>query len=174
MIYDFYTMKSKKHNFELLSLQIVNAILRQSGASVGAGWVTRGSSDRGVDFVTSFRIGAGFASLPVGVVGQAKCELPQWGTGGINLSRTVSRLHRGWIGAYVTTSYFTDSSQKGVLEDQYPLLLIGGREVARVTNLLSKEKGFFEVTDYLRHLDSQKPEFEKNIPIHQIDIYRDL
>jgi hypothetical protein len=82
MIYDFYTIKSKKHNFELLSLQIVNAILKQSGASVGTGWVTRGTSDRGIDFVTSFRIGAGFASLPVGVVGQAKCELPQSGTGG--------------------------------------------------------------------------------------------
>ena len=173
-VYDHYTHKSSKHNFELLSLQIVNSILRQSGASLGSGWVTQASSDRGVDFVTSFRIGSGFAAIPVGVVGQAKCELPSSGTGGINLSRTVSRLHRGWVGAYVTTSYFTEASQREVLEDQYPLLLIGGKEVARVTTLLATESGFSQVTDYLRDLDARKSDWEKSMPIHQVDIYRDL
>ncbi|MDG2496978.1 MAG: restriction endonuclease [Aquiluna sp.] len=173
-VYDYYTNISGKHNFELLSLQIVNSILKQSGASLGSGWVTKASSDRGVDFVTSFRIGSGFATIPVGVVGQAKCELPSSGTGGINLSRTVSRLHRGWVGAYVTTSYFTEASQREVLEDQYPLLLVGGKEVARVTTLLATECGFSQVIDYLRDLDLRKSDWEKNMPIHQIDIYRDL
>lgn len=173
-IYNHFSHKSRKHNFELLSLKIVNHLIENSGGVVSKGWVTKASSDRGVDFVTSFRVGTGSTNLPIAVIGQSKCESTGKATGGINLSRTVSRIQRGWIGAYVTTSYFTEDAQKEVIEDQYPLLLVDGLTVAKVCIELVEQGNFSSLTSLLEQIDSEMLGAQKNIPIHEIDIYRDL
>lgn len=41
-------------------------------------------------------------------------------------------MKRGWIGAYVTTSCFSESVQKEVKEDSYPIMMINGAKVAAV------------------------------------------
>ena len=58
------------------------------------------------------------------VLGQAKCERPWNATNANDIARTVARLRRGWIGVYVTTSYFSVNAQREVIEDRYPILLV--------------------------------------------------
>jgi hypothetical protein len=92
--------------------------------------VTRASGDRGFDFVGTLELGTGFGSVRVVILGQAKCEDPKTPTNAVHVARTVARLRRGWVGAYVTTSYFSSSTQEEILDDKYPILLIDGRTVA--------------------------------------------
>jgi restriction endonuclease Mrr len=42
----------------------------------------------------------------------------------------VARLRRGWIGVFVTTGSFSKQAQVEVVDDQYPLILISGKELA--------------------------------------------
>jgi len=103
-IFNFYT--GKKHHFELLASKVVAHIIRQTGGTYHEGWITQGSGDGGIDFVGRIDLGTGFAKVEVITLGQAKCESYSKPTNGVHLARTVSRLKRGWIGAYVTTSFF--------------------------------------------------------------------
>ncbi len=93
--------------------------------------VTRASGDRGFDFVGTLELGTGFGSVQLVVLGQAKCEHPKTPTNAVHVARTVARLRRGWVGAYVTTSYFSASTQEEILEDKYPILLIDGERSQR-------------------------------------------
>ena len=69
-------------------------------------------------------IGSGFGAAKIIVLGQAKCESLNTPTSGTHIARTVAKLRRGWLGIYVTTSYFSNNVQIEILEDKYPLLLI--------------------------------------------------
>jgi hypothetical protein len=132
--------------------------INTNGGNYIEGWVTRGSGDGGVDFVGKIRLGSGFASTDVVVLGQAKCEAPDKPTNGVALARTVARLKRGWIGAYVTTSYFSRQSQLEVIEDAYPLIKISGKTLAEETLKLAESGGFKSVLAYLEVLELEYPE----------------
>jgi AspBHI-like restriction endonuclease/restriction endonuclease len=119
----------RKHRFEALAELVAERVLRGHGADYQPGWVTPASSDGGADFVGRLDVGDGFARAPLVVLGQAKCE--QGATSGLHLARTVARLRRGWLGVFVTTSYFSLPTQREVLEDQYPLVLIHGLAPSR-------------------------------------------
>ena len=92
--------------------------------------VTRASGDRGFDFVGTLELGKGFGAVSLVVLGQAKCESPSTPTNAVHIARTVARLRRGWLGVFVTTSYFSRSIQEEILEDKYPIFLINGRAIA--------------------------------------------
>lgn len=115
--------------FEPIAAWIVDRRLAAGGIYRHHG-VTRASGDRGFDFVGTLELGSGFGSVQLVVLGQAKCENPNAPTNAVHVARTVARLRRGWMGAYVTTSYFSASTQEEILEDKYPILLIDGRTVA--------------------------------------------
>jgi hypothetical protein len=157
-IYDFYD--GRKHHFELLASKVVANIIRQSGGSYHEGWITQGSGDGGIDFVGRIDLGTGFAKVEVVVLGQAKCESYSTPTNGVHLARTVARLKRGWIGAYVTTSFFSERSQVEISEDQYPLITVNGFELARETLKLAELGGSNSVIEYLENLDLS---FSENI-----------
>ena len=70
------------------------------------------------------------------VLGQAKCEDPNSPTNGNDIARTVARLRRGWIGVYVTTSYFSPQTQSEIIQDQYPIVLVDGYRVAREISVI--------------------------------------
>ena len=57
------------------------------------------------------------------------------------MARTVARLRRGWIGVYVTTSFFSSRTQQEVLQDRYPILLINGRRLAEEIRTALIERG---------------------------------
>jgi hypothetical protein len=153
-IYEFYSA-SKKHKFELLASRVTQGIVSHSGASYREGWITPGSGDGGVDFVGRVDIGTGFASTKLIVLGQAKCEKLTVGTSGKDVARTVSRLKRGWIGSYVTTSFFTTQVQQEIIEDQFPLITINGLDLARETLKLVEQSGFSSVLELLSQLESE-------------------
>lgn len=160
-IYSFYS-SAGRHRFELLASRVVMSHINSYGGSYTEGWVTRGSGDGGVDFVGKVRLGIGFSSTEVVVLGQAKCEAPDRPTNGNALARTVARLKRGWIGAYVTTSYFSKQSQLEVIEDAYPLIKISGKTLAEETLKLVEKGGYSSVLGYLEGLEVEYPDTVQN------------
>lgn len=152
-IYNHYSQH--KHGFEILASKVVANHLSRTSSAYLEGWITRGSGDGGVDFVGRLDLGSGFSKVKVIVLGQAKCENPSKPTSGVHISRTVARLKRGWIGAYVTTSFFSEPMQREIMEDQYPLLMINGLELAREVLILLERSGMNSLTDYLKEIDSE-------------------
>lgn len=137
-IYNYYN--KNKHAFEYLAMEITKKVIEENGASCTPGWVTKKSSDSGVDYVARIDIGNdSLSGVRLIVLGQAKCTTPTTPTNGVDIARVVARLKRGWVGAFVTTSYYTRHVQREVNEDQYPIMLINGLKVAEIV-----EKELFE------------------------------
>jgi hypothetical protein len=153
IIYSYY--ENRKTRFEALAAVVAQKILSDSGGNYRFGWITQSGADSGVDFVGRLDLGSGFSRVKVVVLGQAKCEKPNTPTNAVHLARTVARLRRGWIGVYVTTSYFSDASQQEVLEDQYPILLVHGLRLAQEVSELALRAGFGSVDNYLDYIDAQ-------------------
>ena len=130
-------------------------LIKKSAKNYKAGWITKGSGDSGIDFIGRMDIGTGFGSAKVIVLGQAKCESLNSPTGGNHIARTVAKLKRGWLGVYVTTSYFSDPAQIEILEDKYPLLLINGKKLAELVNEIVFDQGYKNVAEYLKKVDSE-------------------
>lgn len=150
-IYKFY--EGRKSRFEALAAVVAQRILQKSGGTYYFGWITQSGSDNGIDFVGRLDLGSEFSKVKIIVLGQAKCEKPNDPTNGVHLARTVARLRRGWIGVYVTTSYFSESSQAEIIEDQYPLLPVHGLRLAREVRELMSESGFGSIQEYLEDID---------------------
>lgn len=127
-----------------------------------AGWITASTSDGGADFIGRIDIGSGLAKVKIIVLGQAKCEKLNTPTGGNHIARTVARLKRGWIGVYVTTSYFSEAVQREVLEDKYPIMLINGVTLAKSIDKIMNQDGYAEVEDFLDKIDSKYEEQVKS------------
>ena len=152
-IYDFYD--NNKLRFENLASNVTGYLIKKSAKNYKAGWITKGSGDSGIDFIGRMDIGTGFGSAKVIVLGQAKCESLNSPTGGNHIARTVAKLKRGWLGVYVTTSYFSDKVQIEILEDKYPILLINGKKLAEVVNEIVFDQGYKNVAEYLKKVDSE-------------------
>lgn len=130
-IYLFY--KDNPYGFEFLAKDITRLLIEDSGTVCHDGWVTKASGDGGFDFVLRTDIGnQGMNQIRQVVLGQAKCYKTSNGVDGKDVDRIIARLKRGWIAAFVTTSYFTNATQKEILEDNYPIMLINGKNVAEI------------------------------------------
>lgn len=154
-IYDHFS--DNKFAFELLALRCVGSILNQQGGQFEEGWISKQGGDRGIDFVGRLQFGSGFGSTRIAVLGQAKCVKPDSTTPGLHLSRTVSRLRRGWIGAFVTTNTFSLSAQEEVIDDKYPLLLVDGMSLLTETRKLANENGCKKIKSYLDSIVQEYP-----------------
>jgi hypothetical protein len=148
-----------KHGFQALAGLLARHIISEPGLSYQEGWVTPVGADGGVDFVQRLDVGSGMSSTQLIVLGQAKCRKPWPRTGnGVSaeeLARVVARLRRGWLGAYVTTSFFTESAQREMVVDEYPIVLIPGRRLAEAAEQLRDAKGFDSITSLLNWVDEQ-------------------
>lgn len=151
-IYQFY--EHRRHRFEALASLACESMVRGTGASYRRGWLTRGTGDGGLDFVGRIDIGEELFSTKLVVLGQAKCEKIDTPTNGVHIARTVARLRRGWLGAYVTTSFFSEPVQREVYEDQYPVLLLNGTSLANEVIKLKLASGLSSVEQYLEHIDA--------------------
>ncbi len=139
-IYTFFSSRDR-HAFELFAMRIAQEVFESTGANFQSGWVTQKSGDGGIDFVARSDIGDGLAKIKTVLIGQAKCESLNIPTNGVSIARTVSRLKRGWLGVYVTTSYFSTAVQKEVIDDQYPVMLINGLQIAKSTEAILFREG---------------------------------
>jgi hypothetical protein len=158
-IYDFYTKKSR---FEALAAVITARYIRDSGGVYKEGWITPGSWDHGADFYGRLDVGFGFGKVKVILLGQAKCESLNAPTSGTHIARTVARLKRGWVGAYVTTSYFSESVQREIIEDSYPILLINGKKLAETALKIVHDDGYPSIESFLADVDTQYENKIKN------------
>lgn len=143
----------KNHRFEVLAEFVVAELLREQGISYSPGWITQGSGDGGFDFVGSVNLdpSGAFSSSKQVVLGQAKCEKLDKPTNGLHIARLAARLRRGWLGAYVTTSYFSIPVQREVLADRYPMMLIDGRRLSEVLrrHLMNSDSDLEELLEEL-------------------------
>jgi|TARA_B110000211_G_scaffold219152_1_gene264687 hypothetical protein len=159
-IYNFYYLK--RSNFEALAALVTEKIIRDNGGNYATGWVTDAGRDGGADFYGRLDIGNGFGKAKIILLGQAKCEKLGTPTGGNHIARTVARLKRGWIGAYVTTSYFSPDVQQEVIEDAYPLLLVNGDILVKTIQKIMHEQGWHSLEDYLRWVDGEYARLRAN------------
>lgn len=153
IIRNFY--EDKKNMFEILAMECVKFFLKESNIRYTEGKITKKSGDGGIDFILKINIGSGFEGLDIVILGQAKCE--KRATSGKDIARTVARLKRGWIGAYVTTSYFSDPVQIEIIEDEYPLIKINGLKLAELIdrNVLEGSNNFDKLEKYLKILENE-------------------
>jgi hypothetical protein len=142
-----------EHRFEGLASEIAGSVLRSSG-QYQPGWITKRAGDGGIDFVSRLDLGSGSSSLKLVVLGQAKCVSGAAPQSGLDLARTVARLDRGWVGAFVTTGYFSDQAQREVVADRFPLLMLNGRHVGETVVKESALRGL-SVPDYVAAVDSE-------------------
>lgn len=150
-IYKYY--QTRKARFEGLASAVASKILKDQITHYKEGWISPASSDGGADFYGRAEIGVGFGKAKLIVLGQAKCESPQTPTGGNHIARTVARLRRGWIGVYVTTSFFSEAVQREIIEDEYPILLINGLRLAEVVMKILHDEGYSDLIIFLDDLD---------------------
>ena len=152
-IYRFY--ETRRQRFELLAALVVGRILEESGGNFRLGWITPASSDGGADFVGRLDVGSGFSKIKLVVLGQAKCEKPNVTTGGKEVARTVARLQRGWLGAYVTLGVFSEAVQREIIGDRYPILMVPGSRVVSEVAKAAIAGGFDSLDAYLHSIDAQ-------------------
>jgi len=126
----YHHFDGRKHAFELLASRVTGSLMRERGGAYQEGWITRGSGDGGADFIGRFDVGSGDVSTPLVILGQAKCVSPSASISAEQIARVVARLRRGWLGVYVTTGVFSEKAQLEIIDDQYPILLIGGGRLA--------------------------------------------
>ncbi len=146
--------KDQEVKFEGIAAWIAERLLSPSGTYRAHG-VTRATGDRGFDFVGRLDLGEGFGAIKLVVLGQAKCEAIESATSGRDIARTVARLRRGWIGVYVTTGYFSRSTQTEVIQDRYPLLLVNGLLLATELDKELRSKGDPALGNLLAEIEAQ-------------------
>lgn len=167
-IYKFYTDNKNKQGFEYLAAKIAERLFQIHGRGYSHGWITKASGDGGADFVGRLDVGAGFSKLRIVVLGQAKCEKIHKPTGGNHIARLVSRLRRGWVGVYVTTSFFSEPVQQEVIEDRCPIMMVNGKRVAEETRKMSRESGL-ELIDYLKMIDEEYRKRSTGADVRRLD-----
>jgi len=142
-----------EHRFEGLASEVVGTFLRDSG-HYHPGWITKRAGDGGVDFVSRLDVGSGMGALKLVVLGQAKCVAESSPpASGMDLARTVARLDRGWIGAFVTTGFFSEQAQREVVADRFPLMLLSGRHVGEAVTKEATVQGV-SIPEYLAGVDA--------------------
>lgn len=103
------------------------------------GWITPQTGDMGIDFIGRYDLynpeippppGTILGSTHLIVLGQAKCRLHNKEEMAKDIARVASRLQRGHIGIFITTGFYKESVQREVAMDEYPMILINGRQLA--------------------------------------------
>ena len=97
------------------------------------------------------------------------------GTGSLReeLARVVARLRRGSIGAYVTTSFYTEAAQRELQVDEYPIVLIHGRRLAEVAESLRDTFGHTTITELLDWVEQVYDKMLRSARPRPFDIARE-
>lgn len=155
-VYDYYSGRNAR--FEALAAKVAEQVISGAGSDYRFGGLTRASGDGGIDFIGRLDIGSGFDSAYLGpakliVLGQAKCQVTDRPTHGRDIARTVARLRRGWLGVYVTTSFFSAQTQREVIEDRYPIVLINGKRVGEEVHKMVVQAGGIPLQKFLDKIE---------------------
>lgn len=94
--------------------------------------VTPRSRDGGRDVVGRYRVGHDLHQVHLAVCVEAKKWQEGSGVGVKPMARLISRLKHRDIGVFVTTSYFDSQVQEELIEDNHPVLLLSGGDIAHL------------------------------------------
>lgn len=94
--------------------------------------LTRRSRDGGRDATGKYRIGSESTGIRVDFALEAKCYSPDHPVGVKDTSRLISRLRHRQFGILVTTSYVHAQAYREIMEDQHPILVICGKDIASI------------------------------------------
>ena len=89
---------------------------------------TKATADGGFDFFGTFELPRPL-NYRINFLGELKKYFRTTPVGPGDISRVVARLGHGQCAIFVTTSYFTKTAQREVLDDGYPIRLISGIEL---------------------------------------------
>ncbi len=155
--------KNQKIKFELFALQIAQFYFLDNDVKYFEGYITKGSGDKGIDFVSRIDIGQDLDGIKMVVIGQAKCQSKTISSK--DIARTIAKLKRNYIGVIVTNSTFSTQTQEEILEDQYPLIMLNGNKIAQLTNkyILDSSNDLKKLKDYLVHIDELYSDYRSNI-----------
>ena len=64
------------------------------------------------------------------------------------------RADWGWVGAFVTTGYFSEQAQREVVADRFPLLMLNGRHVGETVVRESLLRGA-SMSEYIESIDGE-------------------
>jgi len=120
--------KSDPYEFEECAVQLAEMLL----PSIVDRDLTRRSRDGGRDAVGWYRVGSDTNGIKVEFALEAKCYLPTSSVGIKETSRLISRLRHRQFGILVTTSYVHAQAYQEILEDQHPILIVSGRDIATI------------------------------------------
>lgn len=99
--------------------------------------VTRAVRDGGRDVVGRYRVGHDEHQIRLDAFVEAKRWDPSSAVGVKPMMRLISRLKHRDVGVFVTTSFFDKQVQQELIDDNHPVLLVSGGDIARL--LLSKD-----------------------------------
>lgn len=158
-----YQNPNKKLQFELFALQITQFFFMENNMKFLDGYITKGSGDKGIDFISRIDIGQDLAGIKMVVIGQAKCQKDTINSK--DIARTIAKLKRNYVGVFVTNSTFSSQTQEEILEDQYPLIMINGNKIAQLTNkyILNSSNNLKRLDEYLNNLDEEYNNYKSNI-----------
>lgn len=109
--------------------------------------LTRPWRDGGRDATGTFHIGHGPSAIEVEFAMEAKCYAPNSGVGVKELSRLISRLRYRQFGILVTTSFLASQAYKELKEDNHPVVVISGGDIAKL--LRERIGGLQNIKDWL-------------------------
>jgi hypothetical protein len=116
--------------------------------------VTRASRDGGRDGVGRYRIGMPQNCVTADFAMEAKCYEPGSGLCVKVVSRLISRLRHRQFGILVTTTYLADQAYQAIVEDQHPIVVCAGGDIA---SLLIAKIGLHSPSDVDAWLSSTYP-----------------
>lgn len=116
--------------------------------------VSRPSRDGGRDAVGRYRIGQAQNCVTVDFAVEAKCHATDAGLGVEVMSRLISRLRHRQFGILVTTSYLGSQPYKEIVEDDHPIVICAGGDLAE---LLITKKGLASADQTLTWLNAAYP-----------------
>jgi len=153
--------RERPHDFEGFAADIVKMHM----PDVASLDVTRHSRDGGRDAIGLYRVGTGAGGILLDFSMEAKCYAPGNSVGVRELSRLISRLRHRQFGVLVTTSHLDLQAYKELKEDQHPIVVIAGREIAEIVRAAGLPIGA-SWREWLQHNYPETPQG----PIHDDDL----
>jgi hypothetical protein len=130
------------------------AVVRMMDGNVTSLDVTRPSRDGGRDGIGKYRIGQLQNCVTVDFAVEAKCYSPRNGVGVKVVSRLISRLRFRQFGVLVTTSFLADQAYQEIIEDDHPIVVCSGGDIAE---LLVQKVGLASIDEARAWLQSVYP-----------------
>jgi hypothetical protein len=139
----------RPHDFEACAAGLAKLML----PDIASLDLTRPSRDGGRDATGTLRIGYGATAIFVDFALEAKCYDSSNCVGVRDMSRLISRLRHRQFGILVTTSYVDRQTYKEIKDDQHPIVVISGADIAE----LLKTHGYGDAASVLEWLRREYP-----------------